>query len=595
MKNIKLVIWDLDETFWEGTLSEGVVSLKKDNVEKVKELSRRGIINSISSKNDYENAKAKLIEFGVWDYFIFPIINWNPKGENVKNIIANCQLRNENVLFIDDNILNLKEVEHYNEGINTLHVDDLGNMLTMPSLKGKNDSDLSRLQQYKILEQKFEFKSICSDNHSFLLQSQIEIVFIRDVMLYKERILELIGRTNQLNFTKIRIDESELDILLKDPNIECVAIKVSDKFGDYGICGFYALNTNTNKLLHFLFSCRILNLGIEEYIYKKLNKPEINIALPVSSSLDEERVIDWISEGKNDSSIILKEYSSKENKKIKLLFVGGCDLEQLCHYIDKEKFEIITDFNYPNNRGVSVHREHTTYLRENSKLTSEDKRMIEHLPFGDEGMFDMKIFSTDYDVLIYSVLMNYTHELYRNRVRNFRVSYGGYLNMSDMCAHVGFTKSEYEHFLREYEFEGLQSFSDFRDDLNWLSSTINKPILFLNGAEIENVNKLELDAYKRHCEMNAILDDFLRNCQTDCRLIDIRKHVKSRADIRDTIRHYQRGIYVKLAQDIMNELSDSKVQVSLFRILSMHISYYIQVTKRFVYLFYKTIKDVFKK
>ena len=55
---IKLIIWDLDETFWEGTLSEGGVK-KTDNVKLVKRLSSEGIINTICSKNDYSAADSQ--------------------------------------------------------------------------------------------------------------------------------------------------------------------------------------------------------------------------------------------------------------------------------------------------------------------------------------------------------------------------------------------------------------------------------------------------------------------------------------------------------------------------------------------------------
>ena len=58
MNKVKLVIWDLDETFWTGTLSEGAV--KNPHVELVKRLATHGIVNSISSKNDFEQAKKKL-------------------------------------------------------------------------------------------------------------------------------------------------------------------------------------------------------------------------------------------------------------------------------------------------------------------------------------------------------------------------------------------------------------------------------------------------------------------------------------------------------------------------------------------------------
>ena len=108
MEKIKLVIWDLDETFWKGTLSEeGIIPIQK-NIDIINKLTNRGIINSIVSKNTFEIAKEKLVEIGVWDKFIFPTIEWSAKGPLIKELIDKCQLRASNVLFIDDNHLNLK-------------------------------------------------------------------------------------------------------------------------------------------------------------------------------------------------------------------------------------------------------------------------------------------------------------------------------------------------------------------------------------------------------------------------------------------------------------------------------------------------------
>src|SRR5947207_2533847 len=84
---VKLLIWDLDDTFWSGTLTEGGITPIPRNGELVVELSKRGIINSICSKNDHDAAKAKLIELGVWDYFVFPTISFSPKGQAVAEMI----------------------------------------------------------------------------------------------------------------------------------------------------------------------------------------------------------------------------------------------------------------------------------------------------------------------------------------------------------------------------------------------------------------------------------------------------------------------------------------------------------------------------
>ena len=48
---VKLVIWDLDETFWEGTLtSENPITPIKQNFIAIGKLTDIGIINSICSK-----------------------------------------------------------------------------------------------------------------------------------------------------------------------------------------------------------------------------------------------------------------------------------------------------------------------------------------------------------------------------------------------------------------------------------------------------------------------------------------------------------------------------------------------------------------
>jgi len=42
MKQVKHVIWDLDETFWRGTLSEGPIDYRMENHDIVMELTQRG-------------------------------------------------------------------------------------------------------------------------------------------------------------------------------------------------------------------------------------------------------------------------------------------------------------------------------------------------------------------------------------------------------------------------------------------------------------------------------------------------------------------------------------------------------------------------
>ena len=85
--NIKLVIWDLDDTFWKGTLSEGPIEAIDSNILLVKNLTERGIVNTICSKNDYELTVKKLQELGIDEYFVFKSIDWTPKGQRISLLI----------------------------------------------------------------------------------------------------------------------------------------------------------------------------------------------------------------------------------------------------------------------------------------------------------------------------------------------------------------------------------------------------------------------------------------------------------------------------------------------------------------------------
>ena len=209
MIKCKLVIWDLDETFWKGTLSEGEVERIPQNIELVRELTNRGIINSIVSKNDYDKAMDVLKKWNISDFFVFPKIQWLPKGKIVKSLLEEIKLRAENVLFVDDNQSNRGEVEYYNPGITCIHPDDLYETIKQPAFEGKDDREHRRLKQYHVMEHRSQAETKYSSNEEFLRSSHIKIRICQDCLAVEDRIAELIQRTNQLNYTKIRIEKKE--------------------------------------------------------------------------------------------------------------------------------------------------------------------------------------------------------------------------------------------------------------------------------------------------------------------------------------------------------------------------------------------------
>lgn len=342
---VKLVIWDLDDTFWTGTLAEGGATVPQANVELVVTLAKRGIISSVCSKNDFAEARRVLEAHGVWSYFVFPRIEFAPKGAAIAALIEEMALRPDNVLFIDDNRLNLEEARHFAPALMVAHPDEiLPVLLDLPQAAGKDDSALTRLHQYKQLEQKADdFAGSTLSNEDFLRQCDVRVEIDVDVESHLERVIELINRSNQLNFTKARVespaDRRAFGRLLHAYGIHAGIVKVVDKYGDYGIVGFFMSQRNaaTNKLLHFVFSCRTMNMGIEQYVFEMLGEPECEIVPPVANGLKSFAKIDWIRPAAKGGDAPLAVSDAK------LLLLGGCDLLQVATYCSTNRVEYVNE------------------------------------------------------------------------------------------------------------------------------------------------------------------------------------------------------------------------------------------------------------
>ncbi|MDD1782451.1 HAD-IIIC family phosphatase [Enterovibrio sp. ZSDZ35] len=540
MKQIKLIVWDLDETFWDGTLSEEGITIDSQKVELVKELTNRGIINSISSKNDFDKVKFELEKIGIWNYFVFPKIGWYSKGNAIDETVKQMGLRAENVLFIDDNHLNLTEVEKVVKGINCIHPKMLKDLSLMFDVEGKNDVSHSRLKQYQLIEEKCTQRKHYETDIEFLRSCNIKILVEKVSITDIERIHELINRTNQLNFTKKRISYSDLQELVK----KCDSYKVSalDDYGDYGVVGFYSLSENRRKLDHFLFSCRTINLGIEQFLYNKLGEPELELVGEVAVNLESDFKPDWIKV--IDNPIVDTEKKEKNGNRLnKILFKGGCDLSQMNFYLNSDN-NIHEETNFVTESNLSIHSEHTSILLGKTDFSPE-------FPYLPKESFETKFFDPDFDYIVYSVLMDYTQDIYVNTNGDI-IPFGGYGKKIELVDKEHFVQEKMSKFYKEYENIGHIKVEDFMSNLNEILCRIPSgvKIILINGAEVEPSKSYEKGCVERHVLFNKAVDEFCEKNKDRVKLLDVRKYVKNQDDLTDNIRHYKRNIYKQLADEL---------------------------------------------
>jgi FkbH-like protein len=403
---IKLVIWDLDDTFWDGTLTEGGIGYRRDNHDLVIALARRGVISAICSNNDEGAVRPRLEAEGIAPYFVFNRIAWQRKAGAIEQIIADAQLRAENVLFIDDRPSNLDEARAALPELLTLPATGLPAFRVEVLAQPETDRGLRRLEKYRVLDAKSleraEALSRGGREEDFLRQCAITVEDVADLDANVERIAELIERTNQLNFTRLRLGADDLRALFQDARVKCGAIRVEDRYGDYGIVGFYALRTGgvpAPVLEHFLFSCRVLNMGIEAWLYDRLGRPEIRTTRDVTK-LATSAVPDWIKSAGPRGSPRTESPGAEPHDALgalRLLAKGGCMLDQLVETWRKRTGAkaVTTE--------LGQWASHTISLAMMSSSTREEWRGLALRWSANGAYLDSSLVSDEYDVFLLEV------------------------------------------------------------------------------------------------------------------------------------------------------------------------------------------------
>lgn len=348
----KLIIWDLDDTLWHGTLADGDVPvLIEKRAELVRAFNRHGVVSAICSKNEFDKAKAELEAFGLWEEFVFPRIAFVPKGAVIRQMIADMQLRPQNVLFVDDNQHNLHEVADAVPGIRVIDATAPEcDALLDELLAGQAHVDKSRVADYRLLETKVaEREGEQLSDEAFLIQSGIHATFTdrMDNLEFADRIEELINRSNQLNYTQSRIAPGTIrDRIQNIDHYEVLCAFVWDKYGYYGLVGVAVYAFRTQTLEHFAFSCRIMHMGVEDAMirvlaergyplhasaaFKKPLPPQSSKAITLLSYADAEV-----------RARVLAEEAPRDWSQVDLRIMADCQSGAFFHY---SRHQSVTDF-----------------------------------------------------------------------------------------------------------------------------------------------------------------------------------------------------------------------------------------------------------
>jgi len=285
----KALVLDLDNTIWGGVVGDdGVEGLVlgqgtalgeafADFQDYARELSRRGVILAVCSKNDEANALEPFdrhpeMVLRRTDIASF-VANWDDKPANIRAIAEELNIGLDALVFVDDNPFERALVRRELPMVAVPEIgDDPASYAQTLADAGYfeavaiTDEDRTRTDQYQGNRQRDALKSTATDLDSYLRGLGMRLLWRRFDGVGLQRTVQLINKTNQFNLTTRRYSEAEVQAVMDDRRAFGLQLRLIDRFGDNGIIaivigrlqdgGDVAIDT-------WLMSCRVLGRQVE--------------------------------------------------------------------------------------------------------------------------------------------------------------------------------------------------------------------------------------------------------------------------------------------------------------------------------------------
>lgn len=292
----KIIVLDLDNTLWGGIISED----GEDGIElsdhkegqryydfqrQILEMKNRGIVLAINSKNNEEDAEEAIRNHPAMllrdDDFVSKKINWENKAVNLKSIEEELNLTEGSFIFIDDNPAEREIVKGgCPECLVPEFPTDTAELISFAEgiwfdycrpLRVLGE-DLKKTQMYQNEARRKEEMgvSLNLDDYIARLEMVADIHRMRDGE--KERVVQLINKTNQFNLTTKRYTKPNLEEIVKTPGNVIYVVRSSDKYGDNGLVSVIILKDSGEEVIidTFLMSCRVMGRKLEDVIINEL-------------------------------------------------------------------------------------------------------------------------------------------------------------------------------------------------------------------------------------------------------------------------------------------------------------------------------------
>ena len=283
----KVLALDLDNTLWGGVVGEDGVDgllLGQDYPgaafvafqQMALDLRRSGILLALVSKNNEADAMGVFAERSEMvlkpEHFSAMRIDWQDKAGNIAAIAQQLGLGLDSFVFADDSAIECALVR---QALPQVEVVELGKdpsrfvtqVLTTQAFDALNllDEDRQRADSYRAESSREQLRTQVTDMASFLLDCELRLTLQAVTPAALDRVHQLIGKTNQFNFTLQRHSKDDLQREMEAGD-RLYSAALTDRFGDYGLIGILHLQPDGDDfhIANLALSCRALGRGVED-------------------------------------------------------------------------------------------------------------------------------------------------------------------------------------------------------------------------------------------------------------------------------------------------------------------------------------------
>ncbi len=293
----KVLVLDLDNTLWGGVVGEtgplGIVLGGSAEGEAfrafqlhLKGLAQRGVVLAVASKNNLDDAREP---FGVHSDMVLAMddfaafeASWDPKALALRRIADTLRLGLDSFVFFDDNPA---EREHIRQALPEVEVAEvpedpadfvraLEQGLWFESV-GLTAEDQTRTAHYSVERQRVELRNTATNLDDYLtsLEMSAQIRELDDTDM--QRVIQLIGKTNQFNLTTRRHSEAQVRAILAGAGNVALTVRLKDRFSEYGLVSVvfgvaHDAELSTLVIDTWLMSCRVIGRTLETLVLREL-------------------------------------------------------------------------------------------------------------------------------------------------------------------------------------------------------------------------------------------------------------------------------------------------------------------------------------